>query len=511
MTFVDDFRNRDDEQARRFRNRSILFFIILATIPCYLIGGVMLAFAPESNEATVIDRTVPPLQETTSLIGTLTATPTLGGSATVTLFPELAATQTQRSVLQPTPFQFNPPTSRPIATSTTAPTLTLAPSATAIRTATSTTTAQPTNSPPVFTTPPSDVTVGIGEAAIVAFVFTDPNNEAVSFTASSSAPSVATITAFDVSAFTVQGVSAGTSTITVVLTDARNATTSVTIVATVQATNRPPVFTTEPSNITLNQGDMTTVTYAVSDPDGDTVTVEATSSNPAVASVTRQDATSFVIAGNAGGTADLTVSISDGKGGIDGRTVTITVNASVANNPPAFIVEPGPITVSQGDSTVVGVQATDPDGDPVTLTVASANAGVLTATKIDNTSFTVQGVAAGVTTVTITLNDGKTNTARTVNATVTAPNSPPVFTTPPADASLTVGQVLQVNLLTSDPNGDAITMTVASSNLAVATVTKIDNVTFTVTGVAAGTATVTITLSDGRGGTVSDTMAVVVG
>ncbi|PJF44466.1 MAG: hypothetical protein CUN55_03835 [Phototrophicales bacterium] len=509
MMFFDEARNRDDALARRFRNRSILFFIILATIPCYLIGGVMLAVAPEPDTSSVINETVPPLQSTTSRIGSLT--PTNIGSPTVTLFPELAATQTQRSVLQPTPFQFVPPTARPISTATPAPTLTLAPSATTIKTATPTNTGVPTNSPPIFTTPPLDVSLIVNETKTVSFAFSDANNDAISFTASSSAPSVAAITAYDVSAISVKGISVGSATITITLTDARGASTSDTFMVTVQAANQPPKFDVEPTNITLNQGANTTVTYMVSDPDGDTVTVEATSSDPSIASVTRQSANSFLISGNAAGTANLTVSISDGKGGIDGRTVTVTVVAASSNNPPSFLVEPAPITVAQGDSKVVVIQATDPDGDAVTLTVTSANNSILTATKIDNTSFTVQGVAVGNTTVTIRISDSKVNVDRVVNTTVTAPNAAPQFTVPPDDLSITASEVIEVDLFITDPDGDPITTTVVSSNPSIASVTKIDNVTFRVTGIAVGTTNVTITLNDGRGGSTSDVISVVVG
>lgn len=510
MTFVDDYRDHDDEQARRFRNRSILFFIILATIPCYLIGAVMLAFAPDNDEPSVINETQPPLQSTSSRIGTATGSPTAVGSPTVTLFPGLVATETQRSSLPNTPFQFVPPTATPRPSSTLAPSLTPNASSTPTNTPTRTNTPVPSNNQPVFDTLPVDTTIGIGESATISFTFSDPDGDAVSFTAASSAPSIVAITSFDVSAFTVQGAASGMSTITVTLTDARNATNTATITVTVASPNQPPIFTVEPAPITLDEGNSTTVTFAVSDPDGDTVTVELTSDNPAVASVTRIDGVSFSVIGNAAGSANLTVSISDGNGGIDGRIFAVTVNAVQINNPPEFIVEPASISVQQGDSTVIGVQATDVDGDSVTLSVASGNPSILTATIIDNASFTVQGIAAGDTTVTITLSDGQTTTERIVNATVGAANSPPQFDTPPLDVNMTVGENFNYQLFISDPNGDAITLTVASADPGIATVTKIDNRNFRVTGVSASTVIVTITLDDGRGGVTTETISVIV-
>ena len=69
------------------------------------------------------------------------------------------------------------------------------------------------------------------------------------------------------------------------------------------------------------------------------------------------------------------------------------------------------MTMIVGDSQPVFLQFSDPEGNPVTFTAASANPGIAAVTIVDGTTFMVQGVAVGSTTVTVTLNDGQGGSA----------------------------------------------------------------------------------------------------
>ncbi len=107
---------------RRTIIRTILFLIILGTIPFYLLGFWLWGTAPDPESDPVITEIV---VTNTPIGGDITPSPTV---PTSTLFP----TSTLPSQSNPTPFQFIPPTSfiaPPTATlfipsSTPAPTLT---------------------------------------------------------------------------------------------------------------------------------------------------------------------------------------------------------------------------------------------------------------------------------------------------------------------------------------------------------------------------------------------------
>lgn len=408
---------RDAEQSHRFRNRSILLFIILTTLPFYIVGAIMLGVAPSDENGPSDPTTLPPPNQRTSLAPTATATSTATLNLTQTLTP---------LPLPNTPFQFRTPTRFPTqipASSTPAPSLTLPPSPTATLSPTATATAtEVENRPPVFDVQPSNINLGVGQTQTVNLSFSDPDGDPVSLTASSDNAAVAFIISFGQASFDVVGQSAGTATITITLQDPSGATANASIVATVTAANNPPVFTAEPQPVTVNQGQTSNVVLMFSDPDGDTVSFTAQSANPAIASVTPLDATTFQVGGVAAGQTTVTIQLSDGKGGTAQRTITVTVNAVQTNDPPQFDVEPLPITITVGDSDIVILQVSDPNGDPITLQVTPAVQGLLAVTVLDGSSFTVQGLAAGNTTVTIVLRDGKNGTAqRTVQATITQP------------------------------------------------------------------------------------------
>jgi hypothetical protein len=90
--------------------RSVLFFIILGTLPFYVLAFIVLASAGGNRSS---DQATPTQAVTLTPLGAeLTAT------TTATITPTRIGTATQLSPLQPTPFQFIPPTRLPTSTAT---------------------------------------------------------------------------------------------------------------------------------------------------------------------------------------------------------------------------------------------------------------------------------------------------------------------------------------------------------------------------------------------------------
>ena len=364
--------------------------------------------------------------------------------------------------------------------------------------------------------PAQTMTVGESVTVNAASLFTDPDGDALTYSAISSAPGTAGV-ALSGTNVTVTAAGAGTATITVTARDPGGLSAAASGNVTVVEPNRAPaaILPVAPPQ-TASLGDTLSVDVSpfFSDPDGDALTYSATSSNTSVATVS---VTGSVVSGAAVGVGSttLTVTATDPEGLSASLSVPVTVLQP--NRPPVAIVAVlPPQTVEVGDTlppTDVSAFFDDPDGDDLTYSASSSDAGVVVVTL---TGSTVSGVAVaqGTATLTATATDPDGLSASlTVAVTVNrGANQPPVAVVgalPPQ--TVQVGQTVMFdgNALFSDPNDDALTFTAETSDAAVVTVSAVGSI-VTGTAVAAGTATVTLTASDPEDLTASLSVSVTV-
>ena len=188
--------------------------------------------------------------------------------------------------------------------------------------------------------------------------------------------------------------------------------------------------------------------------------------------------------------------------GGDGGT-TEPVPAPQPNRPPAASGSIPAQTMTAGESVTVSVGGlfSDPDGDALTFTAISSNAGVASA-ALSGTDLTITAVAAGSATVTVTARDpAGLSVAASANVTVMEPNRAPVPQVPVAPAQTAiVGDTLNVDVspFFTDPDGDALTYTATSANASVATVTVAGSV-VSAAAVGAGSTSLTVTATDPDG------------
>ncbi|NDJ87345.1 MAG: hypothetical protein GYB66_15810, partial [Chloroflexi bacterium] len=262
---------------------------------------------------------------------------------------------------------------------------------------------------------------------------------------------------------------------------------------------------------TCQAGDTPTVTVTASDPDGDPVTLAATSTAPGVADATVAG-TTLTINCVAEGMATINLTATDGQGGTAAADVQVTVSAAPPPNQEPSIDSIPPQTCQAGEAPTVMVTATDPDDDPVMLQASSTAPGVATVT-VAGTTLTINCVAEGTATISVLADDGQGGIASINFAVdVTAaplPNQSPVID-PIAPLELTVGQTVPVAISYSDPEDDPVTVTPTSDNPGIATVTQESEFQLSVTAVADGTATITVVVDDGQGGTNSTSFPVTV-
>ena len=199
-------------------------------------------------------------------------------------------------------------------------------------------------------------------------------------------------------------------------------------------------------------------------------------------------------------------------GGDDGGT-TVTPPPPPPNQAPTAVGSIAAQTVAAGESATVNVSSNfnDPDGDALTYTAATSDAGVATA-SVAGSTVTITGVAAGSATITVTARDPDGATAtQSISVTVEAANQAPVAVGSLGELSFEQGGEVTVFVAEyfSDPDGDALTYTAASSDTTVVTATT-SEATVVVVGVGAGSATVTVTASDPGGLSATQDMAVMI-
>ena len=363
------------------------------------------------------------------------------------------------------------------------------------------------NRPPVASgsIPAQTMTVGESVSVNVASLFNDPDGDALTYTAISSAPPTASV-ALSGSTATVTAVGAGTATVTVTALDPGGLSAAVGGNVTVVEPNRPPAAVlpvAPPQTAVVGDTIRLDVSPFFSDPDGDALTYSANSSNTSVATVS---VTGSVVSGAAVGVGSttLTVTATDPEGLEGSIAVPVTVEP---NRPPEATVDSLPLqTIEERDSVTVRASSyfTDPNGDALTYTAESSDPRVATV-SVSGASVTITAVAIGPATVTVTASDPDGLTA-SLSGSVTVierANRAPESVGQVRPATLTVGNSGTLELegdrpLFEDSDGDALTYSAESSDLSVASVSVTGSV-LRVTGEAVGTVVVTVTATDPGG------------
>ncbi len=273
--------------------------------------------------------------------------------------------------------------------------------------------------------------------------------------------------------------------------------------------NRAPQAVGSLGTVTLPlRGDVSVdVSSNFRDPDGDALTISATSSDPGIAGA-QTDGPNVTVTGVAPGTATITVTARD----TGGLTATQQLGVTV-NGPPVLTDSIPDHILAEGATATVNLDDhfTDPDNDVTSYEAESSDAAVATV-SVEGATATITGVSAGSATVTFTVRDdfGQEG-SQDIDVTVEDANQAPQATDSiPAQALMPdATATIDLSAHFTDPDDDALTYEGATSDAAVATVI-IEGSNATITGVAAGTATITFTASDPEGLSATQDAAVTV-
>ena len=291
----------------------------------------------------------------------------------------------------------------------------------------------PANRPPQPDERLRDRTLEAGSVAVdLAGAFWDPDGDALTYGATSSAAAVATV-AVSGSRLTLTPVAPGAATVMVTATDldGSNASTTqaFTVTVTVSTRNRPPepVGALPPLTIELGDDAVTVeVSGAFRDPDGDVLTYGATSLAPGVASVSVSGSRVRVTPVSAGTSQVAVTAIDVGESNtLATQTFTVTVSPP-ANRGPEAVGSLPTLTIGLDDDAVtveVSGAFRDPDGDALTYAAVSS-APTVVSVSVSGSRVRVVPVSAGTSLVTLTATDlggSDTSVTQTFEVTVVAP------------------------------------------------------------------------------------------
>ncbi len=281
--------------------------------------------------------------------------------------------------------------------------------------------------------------------AIPAGTFTDPNGDALTYTAWDY-PSGAN---FNGSSFTGAPSVSGSFTVMVMAMDGRGGTVTTSFTLTVAANNPPVVAKTIP-NQSATKGtswDFPLPAGTFSDPNGDALTYSATGYPSGISF----NGSGFTGAPSVTGTFTITVTANDGRpGGVVSTSFTLTVVAPpTPNNNPIVVTPISNKSATKGttwDFTIPAGTFTDPDGDALTYSASGYPSGVsfTPATR----AFSGAPSVTGTFTITVTANDGNGGTTPTTfTLTVNAPaNVAPVLVNPIPDQYIDGGTYLSFSV-----------------------------------------------------------------
>ena len=301
----------------------------------------------------------------------------------------------------------------------------------------------------------------------------------------------------------------GTAKITYTISDGAGGTASATATVIVAPVNDPPIATNDTA--TTNEDTPVTVSVLANDRDvdADTLTVTSASSPDGRVTLNANGTITFTPNADFNGVATVAYAISDGKGGTASATVAITVTP--VNDPP--VANPSNATTAEDTPVIVAVLANDSDvdGNPLTVTAASAANGTVAILPDGTVRYTPNPDFNGSDTITYTISDGQGGFATSsVAVSVTPVNDPPVATNDTATTAEDQPVTIPVLANDTDREGGQLIVTSASSPDGTVKINPDGTITFTPNANFNGATSITYTIRDDAGATATATVAVTV-
>ena len=374
------------------------------------------------------------------------------------------------------------------------------------------------NLPPEITgrTPEGIVALTVGDTETVEIAVTDESAATLQFSVSSSDDDIVAVTEVADGEYLLTAVSEGGASITINVTDDEGATDSETVIVNVASVvNLAPVIgarTPAGGTLTIADGDTQSVAIAVTDENTAGLTFTANSDDTDVAVVAVDGGGNFTVTATGDGTATIVLTVEDDAGLSDTETFQVFVPEVVVDLAPvigARTPSAAVLTIEDGASQAVTVDIDDEDPAGLTFTVSSSDTAVATVVVDGAGNLTITGTGEGTATVSLIVTDsGGLSATLPIDVLVPAPaavNQPPeIVSRDPAIDPLTgldIDDVDPVEFVLNDEDVDSLVLSAVSSDTSVVVIEDIDQDSAEVflEGLASGTATITVTVTDSEG------------
>ena len=340
---------------------------------------------------------------------------------------------------------------------------------------------------------------------------TDPDGDNLQVIAANAANGSVVINGDNTLRYTPNNDFFGADTINYTISDGNGETDSATVSVIVNEVNVAPNAVNDIAS--MNEDSTTTISVLANDSDsnGDALSVVSASSAQGSVAVNSNNTLEFTPNNNFNGIASIVYTISDGRGGSDSATVSVTVNA--VNDDPVAVADSITVVEDSTDNLItVLTNDSDVDGDTLTVTSVSALNGTVSVNPDNSLRYTPAANANGSDTLTYQISDGNGGTASvTVTVTISAVNDNPIA----VDDAITVVEDSTDNRITvltndSDADGDTLTVTSVSAVNGTVSVNPDNTLRYTPAANDSGSDTFTYQISDGNGGTASATVTVTI-
>ena len=344
----------------------------------------------------------------------------------------------------------------------------------------------------------------------VSDTFNDPDDESMlKFSVMSTDESIATVKLED-STLTIEGLYVGSATITVTATDVDGG--MVTNEFTVEIENVTPTVAMSVDDQSFDRRAPLGIDLSgnFSDADGIVSSIMAKVGDGSIVEAMVDENSMLSLTALAVGETTITLTATDDNGTsvVDEFVVTVVnIVPEVAN------MVPDQNTTRVTDLTVdISDTFNDPDAsnDMLTLT-AMVDDGTFVEAVLEGSTLTIKGLAVGTTNVTLTALDADGGMVETM-FTATIENIDPVVANSVPDQSMDRRAPLSLDLgnTFSDEDGSSVTITVTIGSGAVLSAAPIEDSMLTLTALAVGETTITLTATDENGTMVTDEFVVTV-
>jgi hypothetical protein len=269
-------------------------------------------------------------------------------------------------------------------------------------------------------------------------------------------------------------------------------------------TNQMPVInslSSDPSSVV--PGDISRITCTASDPDGDQLSYSWSATGGNITGTS--DIVNWT-APDAAGTYSISVTVTDGKGGVADKSYTITVTSvtKVENRLPVIdSLSASPESVEPQNRSTITCEATDPDGDPLTYSWWAKYG------RIEGTGNVVTWVAPkelGKYEIEVIVRDNKYgNTVGTQTVNVTLNEPPAIALVRAKPTTVLIEESTTITCEAEDPEGKPLTYTWSAAEGSISG--SGDTVTWTAPG-RSGNYTIEVEVEDEKGDTDSSSVTV---